>query len=116
MTEGAIGGGPVTTGPAGGRRVPAIHPPAARVQRGVVAAFDARLGFGEVTVTSGPQADSRVFFHAAAIADGSRVIRVGARVAFLVVPGHLGGREATGLVALESREDDQGSDDQGSDE
>jgi NADPH-dependent glutamate synthase beta subunit-like oxidoreductase len=33
--------------------VPAIHPPAARVQRGVVAAFDARLGFGEVTVTSG---------------------------------------------------------------
>lgn len=110
MTEGAIGGGPATTGPAGERRPPAIHPPAGRVQRGVVTAFDARLGLGEVTVTSGPQGKSRVSFHAAAIADGSRVIRVGARVAFLVVPGHLGRPEATGLVVAESSGDEQGPD------
>lgn len=102
-----IGAGPAATGPASGRRTPATHPPAGRIQRGVVVAFDAGLGLGEVTVTSGPQADARLSFHAAAIADGSRVIPVGAAVVFLVVPGHLGRLEATGLVAVGSPPDEQ---------
>lgn len=60
---------------------------------GSVATFDERRGLG--TVVSD---DGRSFsFHCTAIADGSRTIAVGTRVAFSVVAGHLGQWEATAL-------------------
>ena len=60
---------------------------------GAVTEFDEPAGIGTVTADDGGQH----FFHCTAIADGTRTIEVGARVAFEVVPGRLGRWEATGL-------------------
>jgi cold shock CspA family protein len=61
---------------------------------GTVVAYDDPAGYGTVAAADG---SGEWFFHCTAIADGSRTIEVGARVAFEVVPGHLGRWEATGL-------------------
>lgn len=66
---------------------------------GTVSAFDAARGLGEVHV---PGAGTWSF-HSTAIADGSRVIDVGAPVAFRVVPGHLGRMEAREVTKLDGR-------------
>jgi cold shock CspA family protein len=58
---------------------------------GVVEEFDEAVGLGTVR---GDDA-SAYPFHCTQIADGSRRVDVGARVAFAVVPGHLGRWEAT---------------------
>jgi len=58
--------------------------------RGVVTAFDDHKGYGTVTTDDGRD----VFFHCTRIADGTRAIDVGQRVAFTVVPGHGGRWEA----------------------
>ena len=59
-------------------------------------AFDGDVGLGRV---SGD--DGRTYpFHCTAIADGSRTIAVGARVAFVVQPGPGGRWEAGGLVTI----------------
>jgi cold shock CspA family protein len=60
---------------------------------GVVTEFDEPAGIGTVTAEGGVEH----FFHCTAIADGTRTIDVGARVAFEVVPGRLGRWEATDL-------------------
>jgi cold shock CspA family protein len=61
---------------------------------GGVATFDEDRGLGTVVTDDG----RFLPFHCTAIADGSRTIVVGTRVAFSVVAGHLGRWEATGLV------------------
>lgn len=63
---------------------------------GVVAAFDAERGLGEVELADG----RRYSFHCVEIADGSRTIAVGARVAFELVP-RLGRLEAAHLEPSE---------------
>ncbi len=63
---------------------------------GTVTAFDEERGLGELRDDDGLE----LGFHCAAIADGSRTIEVGARVAFVVAPGHRGRMEARHLVAL----------------
>lgn len=63
---------------------------------GVVTEFDEPRGLGTVADDAG-----RTWpFHCTAIADGTRTIGVGARVAFEVVPGHLGRMEATQVTKL----------------
>lgn len=57
---------------------------------GVVSAFDAHVGLGEVTADDG----SVVGFHCTQIADGSREIAVGTRVDFAVLAGRKGRWEA----------------------
>lgn len=64
---------------------------------GRVTAFDEQRGLGTVTAEDGCELP----FHCTAISDGSRRIDVGAAVAFVVVPGHRGRREARGLVRLQ---------------
>ena len=63
------------------------------VATGVVADFDEHKGYGTLRGDDGRS----VFFHCTAIADGSRRIAVGTRVAFVVVPGHRGRYEAAGI-------------------
>lgn len=58
--------------------------------RGLVTAFDERAGHGVITGADGFER----FFHAVAVADGSRTIAVGNSVGFEVVPGVLGRWEA----------------------
>jgi hypothetical protein len=60
---------------------------------GVVTAFDERRGDGEVRSDDG----TIYYLHCVEIADGSRVVEVGARVAFTPRPGLLGRDEASGL-------------------
>ena len=60
---------------------------------GVVTEFDDPAGIGTVTADGGDEH----FFHCTAIADGTRTIEVGTRVAFEVVPGRLGRWEAADL-------------------
>jgi cold shock CspA family protein len=62
---------------------------------GRVASFDATRGLGTVT----DEAGAVYAFHATAIADGSRRIDVGARVSYVLAPGHGGRHEARALVA-----------------
>ena len=64
---------------------------------GRVGAFDATRGLGSVTDDAGVAYP----FHATAIADGSRRIEVGTRVAFSLAPGHGGRREARTLVVVD---------------
>lgn len=64
-----------------------------QVMTGTVSSFDEYKGYGTVTDTHG----SELPFHCTAIADGSRVIEVGRRVEFEVVPGRGGRWEAKGL-------------------
>jgi cold shock protein len=62
---------------------------------GVVVAFDEQKGYG--TVRDDGDAGEERFFHCTAVADGSRTIPVGTRVAYEVVPGRLGRWEADDL-------------------
>lgn len=62
---------------------------------GRVVRFDHDKGWGEVA-----SGEDVYYFHATAIADGSRNIDVGAKVAFVLRPALLGGIEARGLVKL----------------
>jgi cold shock CspA family protein len=57
---------------------------------GVVGTFDERAGWGTIVDDEGFER----FFHAVAVADGTRTIAVGSRVEFDVVPGLLGRWEA----------------------
>lgn len=59
---------------------------------GVVAAFDATVGLGEVELADG----RRFAFHCVEIADGTRTIEVGTQVAFELAP-KLGRFEAVRL-------------------
>jgi hypothetical protein len=75
--------------------------PLAGPHLGRVTSFDPVRGLGEVgTDGASPPGGVRYGFHATAIADGSRQIRVGTRVAFTVAPGHRGRYEARSLVPL----------------
>jgi cold shock CspA family protein len=67
-----------------------------RPHLGRVTTYDANRGLGTVTSDEGREFS----FHAVAIADGSRDITDGARVAFLVAAGLGGKLEARGLVKL----------------
>jgi len=60
---------------------------------GTVVAFDERRGLGEI---EGPDG-ARFSFQCTRIADGSRVVTVGAPVTFRVVAGLLGRWEATDI-------------------
>lgn len=61
---------------------------------GVVAAFDARTGLGEIT-----GADGQTYpFHCTAIADGTRTIAVDTNVTFTIAAGHQGHFEATEIT------------------
>jgi cold shock CspA family protein len=66
------------------------------LKTGQVDAFDAHVGLGTVRGDDGHEYP----FHCTAIADGSRTIPVGARVAFEVQPGPGGRWEAGGVVAI----------------
>ena len=68
--------------------------PSHRPYSGRVTSFDARRGLGTVTDAEGSSFD----FHATAILDGSRQIEPGTEVTFVVVPGHRGRYEASGLT------------------
>ena len=59
--------------------------------RGTVVEFDEDAGFG--TVREGDEGPE-FFFHCTQIADGTRVVPVGAAVRFEVAAGHLGRWEA----------------------
>ena len=63
---------------------------------GAVTAFDAERGLGTVTDDAG----NELPFHCTEIADGSRQIAVGTKVAFTTAAGHLGRFEARGIVPL----------------
>lgn len=69
---------------------------AASLRTGLVAEFDEARGLGVVADESG----GRWRFHGTQIADGSRTVAVGARVAFVVAAGHLGAFEATQVTTL----------------
>ena len=60
---------------------------------GVVSEFDEASGLGRVTADDG----ATYGFHCTQIADGTRTIAVGSRVAFEVVPWHRGRYEAVAL-------------------
>jgi cold shock CspA family protein len=60
---------------------------------GVVEEFDAAVGLGTVGGDDG----RHYRFHCTQIADGSRVIDLGARVVFVVAPGNLGHWEAAAI-------------------
>ena len=64
--------------------------------RGTVVSFDDPRGLGVVRSDEGVEHP----FHCTAIADGSRTIDVGTRVAYLVVPGRIGQWEATQLTPV----------------
>jgi cold shock CspA family protein len=66
---------------------PSVH----RLHVGRVVSFDVDAGLGEVETVGG----ERFAFHCTAIADGSRRIDPGARVAFRVGPGGPGRWEAS---------------------
>ncbi len=72
--------------------LPARHRPLL----GRVSAFDVDRALGTVVTDDGCE----LGFHATAIADGTRTIEAGMRVAFVVEAGHRGRLEARGLVAL----------------
>ena len=63
-------------------------------QTGVVAAFDEARGLGTIRADEGAELP----FHCTAIADGTRTIPVGQRVAFAVVAGHVGRWEASEIA------------------
>jgi cold shock CspA family protein len=63
---------------------------------GRVTAYDEDAGHGLVRGDDGAE----LYFHCTALADGSREVAVGARVAFLVAPGAPGRWEAVSLVKI----------------
>jgi cold shock CspA family protein len=69
-------------------------PTAGRPRHGTVVAFDEARGLGVVADEDGTE----LGFHCTAIADGTRSIEVGRRVAFVVQPGNRGRLEARDLV------------------
>jgi CspA family cold shock protein len=73
-------------------------PGPAEEAEGRVATFDDERGLGTVVTDDG----RFLPFHCTAIADGTRTIAVGTRVALSVVAGHLGRWEATGLTSCSS--------------
>jgi cold shock CspA family protein len=74
---------------------PLVGPvPSHRPFCGRVTSFDAQRGLGTITDAAGSTFD----FHATAILDGSRQIEPGTDVSFVVVPGHRGRYEASGLT------------------
>jgi cold shock CspA family protein len=64
---------------------------------GVVAVYDDARGLGVVVDDAGAAWP----FHCTAVADGTRRIEAGAKVAFAVVAGHLGRTEATQVTKLD---------------
>lgn len=66
------------------------------VHMGNVEAYDAASGLGSLRHDAGHALD----FHCTAIADGTRMIEVGARVAFTVATSHNGTVEARSLVTV----------------
>jgi cold shock CspA family protein len=68
--------------------------PSRRPSFGRVTSFDAARGLGTVTDAAGCTFD----FHATALLNGSRQIEPGSTVSFVVVPGHRGRYEASGLT------------------
>ena len=66
---------------------------------GVVATFDDFKGYGTVRADDGRS----LFFHCTAVADGTRTIAAGTRVAFAVVPGHRGQWEASAVLGVTNR-------------
>ena len=64
-------------------------------QRGEVIAYDAAAGYGTIRGSDGLE----WWFHCTAIADGSRLIAVGASGVFSLVPGRSGRWEAVGIVS-----------------
>jgi CspA family cold shock protein len=65
------------------------------LRNGVVVGFDPDRGLGEI------ESDGTVYpFHCTQIADGTRIIPVGAKVGFAVAPGPLGRWEAVGIRAV----------------
>lgn len=64
------------------------------VRSGRVTAFDEEAGWGWVRADDGGEH----FFHCTAVADGTRRVAVGDRVAFSVQAGHHGAWEAAGLL------------------
>jgi cold shock CspA family protein len=71
----------------GGPRAPRV---------GVVSEFDDPRGLGAVL-----DDDGRSYpFHCTALADGTRHVEVGARVVFVVAPGHRGRYEARAVRTL----------------
>ena len=67
------------------------HPPVT----GTVTEFDERRGLGTISASGTTHA-----FHCTQLADGSRSIRVGQRVEFVVVPGRRGDWEAAAIVKV----------------
>lgn len=67
---------------------------ALRSTTGVVVGFDEDKGYGTVADDDGGE---ERFFHCTAVADGTRTIEVGTRVAYEVVAGRLGRWEAARL-------------------
>jgi cold shock CspA family protein len=63
---------------------------------GTVTGFDADRGLGTVADDAGGELP----FHCTAVADGSRRVEVGTRVAFTTAAGHLGRVEAKGIVPI----------------
>jgi cold shock CspA family protein len=63
---------------------------------GTVIEFDDDVGIGVVRDDGAPHAEH--FFHCTEIADGTRTIAVGAKVAYDVGPGHRGRWEARRLT------------------
>ena len=70
---------------------------AIEVASGTVTAFDEHRGVGSIRAAGGEH-----FFHCTQIADGTRSIRVGQAVEFVVVPGRLGDWEATHIEKVGS--------------
>ncbi len=73
-----------------------------RLHVGVVSEWDHDRGLGAVAGDAG----GTWSFHCTAITDGSRDVDIGTRVAFEVVPGHLGRMEAVQVTKLDGRSPD----------
>jgi cold shock CspA family protein len=67
------------------------------IRLGVVASFDDGRGLGTVR---DDESDEELGFHCTEIADGTRTIAVGTRVAFVVAAARLGLREARDVRGL----------------
>jgi cold shock CspA family protein len=73
---------------------------------GWVAGYDAGRGLGSVTESLDAEASSPVYsFHCTAIADGSREIDPGTKVAFVLVAGLGGALEAAGVTPVGPSDD-----------
>lgn len=71
-----------------------MPPPGLRV--GSIASFDEKRGTGAISWAGGDD----LFFHCTAVADGSRRVAPGARVAFLARPGRGGRWEAVAIQKI----------------